>query len=233
MANTNILLVDDDQSVLRLLESALLKNSYNVFKAVSGEEAMRLLENKDINIILLDVVLPGMDGLELLKTIRNHPMQKHIPVIMLTSRTSEIDNVLGLELGADDYIGKPIRYHELLARIKAVLRRTGSGTTAPGNRIILGNLIIDSVTRTIILNEKALPLSYTEYELFSLLAKRPGKVFTREEILNAIWCEDCYLGTRTIDVHIRRIRRKLEETAQSDIVIETVRNVGYRLISKR
>ncbi|MGI6451544.1 MAG: response regulator transcription factor [Desulfitobacteriia bacterium] len=229
MKNTRILLVDDDHNVLSLLESALTKNGYLVFKSTSGEEASQILDKNEIHLVLLDIMLPGIDGLEMLRIIRNNPQHKHIPVIMLTCRTSEIDNVLGLELGADDYIGKPLRYYELMARIKAVLRRTAHQVTMYPKTITLGDLEIDLSSRTIRLNGQELNFSYTEFELTSLMAKKPGKVFTREEILNAIWSTDCYLESRTIDVHIRRIRKKFAEAAGSNIIIETVRNVGYRL----
>ena len=229
MGKTRVLLVDDDPNVLNLLESALSKNGYLVFKSTSGEEAFQILDCNEIHLLLLDIMLPGIDGLDMLRMIRNNPRYKHIPVIMLTSRTSEVDNVLGLELGADDYIGKPLRYHELMARIKAVLRRTTHQAPMYSKIISLGDLEIDPNSRTIRLKGQELNFSYTEFELLSLMAKQPGKVFTREEMLNAIWSTDCYLESRTIDVHIRRIRKKFSEVAGNSFFIETVRNVGYRL----
>lgn len=231
MAGTNILIVDDDINILRLLESSLVKNGHNVFKSTSGEEALELLESKTVHAVILDVLLPGIDGLETLKRIRNHPDQSQVPVIMLTCRDSEVDNVVGLELGADDYIGKPLRYYELIARIKAVLRRTAQGESMKSQKITAGSLIIDLSTRTADLNGKKLQLSYKEFELLSLLAKRPGKVYMRDEILNTVWSEEAYLESRTIDVHIRRIRKKIQESGENSVFIETVRNVGYRLVT--
>ena len=231
MSTINVLIVDDDPSVLRLLESALSKNGYNACKANSGEEALRRLESTVIDLVILDVMLPGIDGLETLKKIRNHRIYGSIPVLMLTSRDSEIDNVIGLELGADDYVSKPIRYHELIARIRAVLRRTVQSETSSFTKISFRSLEIDLDSRTVTLEGQELPLSYKEFELLRFLAKKPGRVFTRSELLDAIWSEDVFLETRTVDVHIRRIRKKIEEMGQSSSFIETVRNVGYRLPS--
>jgi len=228
MSSTNILIVDDDHSVLRMLESALSKNGYQVFKSESGEDALRVLEATEIDLVLLDVILPGIDGLSTLKEIRQHPIYGLIPVLMLTSRDSEIDHVIGLELGADDYISKPIRYHELIARIKAVLRRTDPLKSSSA-KVSYRGLVMDLATRQVTLNDQELQLSFKEFELLCFLAKRPGRVFSRSEILDAVWSEDGFWETRTVDVHIRRIRKKIEEIGQSPLLIETVRNVGYRL----
>lgn len=189
MSTINVLIVDDDPSVLRLLESALSKNGYNACKANSGEEALRRLESTVIDLVILDVMLPGIDGLETLKKIRNHRIYGSIPVLMLTSRDSEIDNVIGLELGADDYVSKPIRYHELIARIRAVLRRTVQSETSSFTKISFRSLEIDLDSRTVTLEGQELPLSYKEFELLRFLAKKPGRVFTRSELLDAIWSE--------------------------------------------
>ncbi|SDH74021.1 response regulator transcription factor [Desulfosporosinus hippei] len=228
MASNNILIVDDDPIVLRMLESALSKNGYHTFKAESGEDALRILDALDINLVLLDVVLPGMDGLKILKEIRHNPTYGFVPVLMLTSRDSEIDHVIGLELGADDYISKPIRFHELIARIKAVLRRADSNRTS-SSKVVFRGLVMDLSSRKVTVNDQEIELSFKEFELLCLLAKRPGRVFTRAEILDAVWSEEGFWETRTVDVHIRRIRKKLEEIGQSPLLIETVRNVGYRL----
>lgn len=231
MSKHNVLIVDDDPTVLKLLESALSKNGYLVHKSESGEAALKILESSDIDIVVLDVLLPGMDGLTILKEIRHHPIYGLIPVLMLTSRDSEIDNVIGLELGADDYISKPIRYHELIARIKAVLRRTTQSALSSASKISFRSLEMDLATRGVTLNGQEIKLSFKEFELLCLLAKRPGRVFSRNEILDAIWSEDVFWETRTVDVHIRRIRKKIESAGQSPCLIETVRNVGYRLPS--
>ncbi len=231
MSILNVLIVDDDPNVLILLDSALSKNGYQVYKAESGEDALRILDSLDIDLVILDVVLPGIDGLTTLKEIRHHPIKGKVPVLMLTSRDSEIDNVIGLELGADDYISKPIRYHELIARIKAVLRRTDQSAATSSSKISFRSLEMDLATRCVTLNGQELLLSFKEFELLCYLAKKPGRVFTRSEILDAIWSEDVFWETRTVDVHIRRIRKKIEATGLSSCLIETVRNVGYRLPS--
>lgn len=232
MSSLNVLIVDDDPNILRLLDSALSKIGYQVYKSESGEEALRILESSKIDLIILDVILPGIDGLSTLKKIRQHPVYGQVPILMLTSRASEIDNVIGLELGADDYISKPIRYHELIARIKAVLRRTAPSTALPSSsKISYRSLEMDLAARSVTLNGREIQLSFKEFELLHLLAKRPGRVFTRNEILDAVWSEDVFWETRTVDVHIRRIRKKIESAGQSPHLIETVRNVGYRLPS--
>ncbi len=232
MSGKSILVVDDEKNICRLLESALRQNGYEVTTANSGEEALTSVKNCNFDVIILDVLLPGMDGLEALRQIRATPSCQHIPVIMLTSKNSEFDSVIGLELGADDYIGKPIRYYELVARVKSLLRRADQSQLGNSGKIELNNLQIDTVTRSVYYKSNLLSLSYKEYELLTLLARKPGKVFSRDEILDTLWQEDYSLETRTVDVHIRRLRCKFEAFGDgNDIVIETVRNVGYRLIN--
>lgn len=230
MSSINILIVDDDTNILKLLASALINNGYCPIKSQSGEEALQILESTTIDLVILDIMLPGIDGLETLKRIRNHSIYGPLPVLMLTCRNSELDHVIGLELGADDYITKPIRYHELISRIKAVLRRTTHLKSLYLNKISHRNLEIDLTFRTVHLDGQELQLSCKEFELLHLLAKKPGKVFSRSEILDAIWSEDVLLETRTVDVHIRRIRKKIEEHGLNPDIIETIRSIGYRLI---
>lgn len=230
MAKRNVLVVDADFEVQKLINEILEKNNFNVFQAYSGEEALTILECHNIDLITLDIVLPGIDGLEILKKIRNHPIFHALPILILTFKNSEIDNVIGLEMGADDYIGKPIRYHELLARIKSVLRRTDLNRHNITRLIKLNNLEIDLGTRTVLFGGNKVYLSFKEFELLCLLAKNPGRVFSRDEILNLVWKEEFTLETRTVDVHIRRLRQKFEDNHENDIAIETVRNVGYRLL---
>lgn len=231
MSAKSILIVDDDKNICRLVESALRQNGFLVTAANSGEDALTILKSRNIDVVILDILLPGIDGLETLRKIRANSFHQHIPVIMLTCKTTEFDNVIGLELGADDYIGKPIRFHELVARVKSVLRRSEKELPVHQGIIELNNLRINTVTRSVHYQEIPLSLSYKEFELLSLLAGKPGKVFTRDEILDAVWKEDYSFETRTVDVHIRRLRGKFEELGNhNNIIIETIRNVGYRLI---
>ena len=232
MSGKSILVVDDEKNICRLVESALRQNGYEVASVNSGEEALVSIKNCSFDAIILDVILPGMDGLEALRQIRATPSCHHIPVIMLTSKNSEFDSVIGLELGADDYIGKPIRYYELVARVKSLLRRADQTHFGNSEKIELNNLQIDTVTRSVYYKNTPLSLSYKEFELLTLLARRPGKVFSRDEILETLWQDDYSLETRTVDVHIRRLRSKFEAFGDANnIIIETVRNVGYRLIN--
>lgn len=230
MSGKSIMVVDDDKNICRLVESALRQNGFDVESANSGEDALVTLKSRNFDAIILDILLPGMDGLETLRQLRANPSHQHIPVIMLTSKNSEFDSVIGLELGADDYVGKPIRFYELVARVKSVLRRSEKTQQHKSAKIELSNLQIDTGSRSVFYLGTPLSLSFKEFELLTLLAKKPGKVFTRDEILDAVWQEDYSLETRTVDVHIRRLRSKFEEHGdKNDIVIETIRNVGYRL----
>jgi DNA-binding response OmpR family regulator len=232
MSGKSILVVDDDKNICRLVESALSQNGFEVTSAYSGEDALSNLKNKTYDAVILDILLPGMDGLETLRQIRATPSCQYIPVLMLTSKNSEFDSVIGLELGADDYIGKPIRFYELVARVKTVLRRSEKTLHSTPSKIELGSLQIDTDARYVYYQGSLLSLSFKEFELLTLLAKKPGRVFTRDEILNSVWQEAYSLETRTVDVHIRRLRSKFEEYRdKNNIMIETVRNVGYRLIN--
>lgn len=230
MAGKSILVVDVDKNISKLVKSALRQNGYEVSSVNSGEDALEIIKSKNVDAVILDILLPGMDGLETLRQIRANPSCQYIPVIMLTSKNSEFDSVIGLELGADDYIGKPIRFYELAARVKSVLRRSEKTLQGKPAKIELGNLQIDTVSRSVHYQNILLSLSYKEFELLTLLAKNPGKVFTRDEILNTVWQEAYSYETRTVDVHIRRLRSKFEgHENKSSIIIETIRNVGYRL----
>ncbi|MDQ7096767.1 response regulator transcription factor [Desulfosporosinus sp. PR] len=230
MSKKSVVIVDDEKNICRLVESALTQNGFEVTSISSGEDTLEMLKSRNVDVVILDVLLPGIDGLETLRQIRANPSWQHIPVIMLTSKNSELDNVIGLELGADDYIGKPIRFHELVARVKSVLRRSKKEHYTKQTMIEFNDLQIDIATRLVNCKGIALPLSYKEFELLTLLARKPGRVFTRDEILNKVWQEEYSLETRTVDVHIRRLRSKLEKLGEENkIIIETVRNVGYRL----
>lgn len=236
-----ILTVDDEIHILELLAYNLEHNGYRVLKAETGEEALILLEKEAIDIVLLDWMLPGIDGIEVLKRIRTNPELCTLPVILLTAKSDEISKVVGLEIGSDDYLVKPFGIHELLARIKAVLRRSDGSfqsrhseqteqeeATGKEEIIMVEHLVINRSRRTVTVNDKVIELSYKEFELLYLLANNRGIVFTRENLLEKIWGYD-YLGeTRTVDVHISNIRKKLEQDEDQPIYIKTIRGMGYK-----
>ena len=227
--NKHILIVDDDGAVARLLQAALNKNGFTTTVCFAGEEALLYLDQSSPDAAILDIVLPGIDGLEVLRSIRNHSRHCQIPVIMLTSKDSEVETVLGLELGADDYLSKPVRYHELLTRLKKVFSRFDTKPTEKKDGNAIHGLVIDSLDRSVCVNGCSLTLTYLEFELLKLLTENTGKVFTRDNLLDSLWHEDQFYETRTVDVHVRRLRKKLEEAGADPGIIETVRGVGYRM----
>lgn len=223
------MLVDDDPSIRRLLKAALEKNGYDTVLCASGEEALENLGRLRIDAVILDIVLPGMDGFEVLKKIRTDSSNGQIPVIMLTCKDSETETVLGLEIGADDYLGKPVRYHELIARLKTVFRRAGNSIQPGSGSLNIHGIEINPDSRTVYINKIPAVLTYMEFELLVLLIKNPGKVFTRNTLLDTLWHDEQFIETRTVDVHIRRLRKKIEEHGLNPDIIETIRSVGYRM----
>lgn len=221
--NKKILLVDDEQDIVEFLEYNLRQEGFEVITAYDGKEAISKLSQKP-DLIILDVLMPEMDGYETCKTIREIPEFKTIPVLFLTAKTSEIDEIKGLNLGADDYVYKPISPKKLVARVKSNLRKIGSEKLNSA-QIQIGSLIIDRDKYTVSLDGKPLVLPKKEFEIISYLASQPGKVFTRDKILSDIWGDNIYVVERTIDVHVRKIREKLGDSAD---LIETIKGVGYR-----
>lgn len=234
MANQRILAVDDEEHILELIEYNLMKNGFGVITAPSGEDALKLLETEKVDLVLLDIMMDGIDGIEVLKRIRNQKELEDLPVILLTAKGEEIDKVIGLELGADDYIAKPFGVHELPARIKAVLRRSNrtekkeAEETAKKDLVENGRLVIDKITREIMVDGKVLDFALKEFELLYLLVKNKGIVFSRDQMLEQVWGYDYFGETRTVDVHIRNIRKKLEDAGYNPDCIKTVRGVGYK-----
>lgn len=234
MASKVVLTVDDEEHILELLKYNLEQSGYQVLQAESGEEAIQILDNKVVDLVLLDLMLPGIDGLDVLKYIRKTEAIASTPVIMLTAKGEEIDTVLGLEMGADDYIGKPFGIHELLARIKAVYRRLGAEPTVKGYKedadevISVGEIKINRVTHQVIVRGESIELPLKEFELLYLLSKNRGRVFDREYLLEKIWGYDYYGETRTVDVHIRNLRKKIEKDDKNPEMIKTIRGVGYK-----
>jgi len=235
MAQLTVLTIDDEEHILELLKYNLEKNGFNVVQALSGEEGLKLLETTKVDLIILDLMLPGIDGLDVLRRIRATRELLDIPVIMLTAKSEEIDTVLGLEMGADDYISKPFGSHELTARIKAVVRRTKKleaiqelSKESQDDMIKLDDLIINRTTHEVIANGENMELPLKEFELLYLMAKNRGRVFDREVLLEKIWGYEYYGETRTVDVHIRNPRKKIEIDDKNPRYIKTIRGVGYK-----
>lgn len=222
-----ILVVDDEEPIQELLKFNLEKEGYQVLIAGDGPEALEVLEKKQPDLVVLDIMLPGMSGLEVCSEIRRIPKFADLPVIMLTARGEEIDKVLGLEIGADDYITKPFSPRELIARIRARLRRIKP--TEEENYILWQDLRIDLDRFQVFVRGELIELTPKEFELLRVLASHPGKVFSREELLERIWGYEYMGDTRTVDVHIRHLRQKIERDPSNPEYLETMRGIGYRL----
>ncbi|MDO4170174.1 MAG: response regulator transcription factor [Lachnospiraceae bacterium] len=229
---TTVLAVDDEVHILELIEYNLEQNRFHALTAESGEEALEIIEKQDVDLVLLDLMMDGMDGLEVLKKLRQSENTADLPVIILTAKGEEINKVLGLELGADDYISKPFGVHELIARIKAVLRRTKRQLVKKEDeqQITIGDMIINRRTREVKVGEESVHLSLKEFELLYLLASNRGQVFSRDQLLDTIWGYDYYGETRTVDVHVRNLRKKIEKDDTMPAYIKTVRGVGYKFV---
>jgi DNA-binding response OmpR family regulator len=226
--SSTILLVDDEDSVQKLLTYPLERDGFRVVQARDGEQALKLFGHEHIDLVVLDLMLPKVDGLEVCRRLR---AGSDVPIIMLTARGEELDKVLGLELGADDYITKPFSIREFRSRVRALLRRAA----LPRERfqrdaqvIESGDLRIDPAKRTVELDGEPVQLTYVEFELLRTLAAEPGRVFTREMLLRTLWGDSAYREPRTIDVHVRHLREKLEREAREPEYLFTVRGVGYR-----
>jgi DNA-binding response OmpR family regulator len=222
-----ILLVDDELSVQKLLTYPLRKEGYDVIPALDGREALDRLREDNFDLVVLDVMLPRMDGFDVCRAIRS---RSTVPIIMLTAKTEETDKVHGLELGADDYITKPFSVREFRSRVKAVLRRAALSQQEAQfeEPIDAGELQIDFEKRSVVVRGEPAQLTYVEFEILAALARAPGRVFSRTMLLERVWGDAAYRDPRTIDVHIRHLREKLEAEPKTPELILTVRGVGYR-----
>ena len=221
-----ILVVDDEQDILQLVTYNLKKEGYLVEEALTGDAALRMVRERPYQLILLDLMLPGLSGMELCRIFKNDPGTAHVPIIMLTARSEEMDKVMGLETGADDYITKPFSVRELVARVKSVIRRVEGAMT--GRKVLRARSIeVDLERHRVKAGEQVVDLSPTEFRLLRFLMERKGKVFSRDQILDAVWKGESFVESRTVDVHIRRLRAELEK-AGAGSAVETVRGVGYR-----
>jgi DNA-binding response OmpR family regulator len=228
--SARILLVDDEQAVQKLLSYPLRKQGYEVVSARDGREALDRFAEQRFDLVVLDIMLPKLDGIELCRRLRG---RSQVPIIMLTAKDDEGDKVLGLEMGADDYITKPFSVREFRSRVKAALRRTEMLRTRPtgGEPIAAGELRIDFEQRLVTVADRPVRLTYVEFEILSALAANPGRVYTREMLLEQVWGDSGYRDPRTIDVHIRHLREKLEHDSKDPEYLFTVRGVGYRFRS--
>src|SRR5262245_1947250 len=221
-----ILLVDDEQAVQTLLTYPLRKEGYDVVAAMDGQEALDRFGEGRFDLVVLDIMLPKLDGIEVCRRLRT---RSQVPIIMLTAKGDEIDKVAGLEMGADDYITKPFSVREFRSRVKAALRRGNmAGPALADEPIRAGDLEIDFERRSVKLRGEPVQLTYVEFEILAALAAAPGRVFTREMLLEHIWGDSTYRDPRTVDVHIRHLREKLETEAKNPEHLFTVRGVGYR-----
>ncbi|HEV7751785.1 MAG TPA: response regulator transcription factor [Baekduia sp.] len=224
-----ILLADDEQSIQTLLSFPLRKDGYEVTTASDGREALARFSESKYDLVVLDVMMPRMDGLEVCRRIR---ARHNVPIIMLTAKAEEIDKVLGLELGADDYITKPFSLREFRSRVRAALRRAGMQTQSEPEAddlpLTVHELEIDPAKRAVRVRDDTVELTFVEFEILNALARNPGRVFTRDMLLTRIWGDSAYRDPRTIDVHIRHLREKLETDAKDPEYLFTVRGVGYR-----
>ena len=228
MPSDTILAVDDEVHILELISFNLKAAGYHVVTALTGEEALKRCEVEKPSLVLLDIMLPGIDGLEVCRRLKGDRTTSNIPIIMLTARGDEVDKILGLELGADDYITKPFSVRELAARVKSLLRRVAPQQESEPQTLRAGDIMIDITNYEAFKGGEKLSLTLKEFELLKVLGLSRGKVLTRDFLLDRIWGYEYYGETRTVDVHIRHLRQKLGE----EPYIETVRGVGYRFVDR-
>ncbi|MDR2939613.1 MAG: response regulator transcription factor [Clostridiales bacterium] len=229
MLNSNILIVDDDREILNSIEIFLSNEGFNIFKAANGEEALGVLKSEDIHLILMDIMMPKMDGVQATLVIRK---EKDIPIIMLTAKSEDSDIILGLNIGADDYITKPFNYLELVARVKSNLRRyiKYENFKKPGNdEINIRGLYLNKKTKEVYVNEYLVRLTPIEFKILQLLMENKNRIFSIKEIYETVWGEDFMNSENTVSVHIRRIREKIEVNPKEPIYLKVVWGVGYKI----
>lgn len=228
MIKKTILAVDDEEHILELIKFNLEKNGFQVITSDNGEDALELLVNNSVDLVVLDLMLPGIDGLEVCKEIRRMEGYNKLPIIMLTAKGEETDRILGLELGADDYMSKPFSVRELIARVKAVLRRSEDVKKDNIKVLKLKDIAIDLEKHEVVVGGKLVELTLKEFELLKILIENRGKVMTRNVLLDEVWGYDYFGETRTVDVHIRHLRKKIGDDETGEY-IETIRGVGYKM----
>jgi len=222
-----IVVIEDEPDIVEVISYNLKREGYNVLAVDRGDESINLIRNQSPSLIILDLMLPGMDGLSVCRQLKSDPMVNDIPVIIISAKGEESDIVVGLEMGADDYLTKPFSPRELLARVKAVLRRGQVKESQSKERIVLQNLTIDVARHEVRVDDEMVSLTATEFKILHQLAAHPGRAFTREQLLNRVLGMGVVVVDRNIDVHIRSVRKKLGDAAQ---LIQTIRSVGYRIL---
>lgn len=226
MNSKRVLVVDDEPDIVELVSYNLKKEGFQVSSASDGEEALVKIRKGRLDFLILDLMLPGLQGMELCRILRNDPKTRNLPIVMLTAKGEEVDRILGLEIGADDYITKPFSPRELVARVKAVLRRYSE--KPEGDKVIrIGKLLINKETYSVSKGTTPLTLSATEFKLLLYLVERKGKVFSRDQLLDAVWKDETFVEPRTVDVHIRRLRTQIEDDPSNPKYLKTRRGIGY------
>jgi two-component system alkaline phosphatase synthesis response regulator PhoP len=224
-----VLIVEDERDIRELLRYNLEQEGFTVLEAEEGEFALALVRRERPAVVILDVMLPGMSGLDICRTLRQDEDTERVPIVMLTAKAAESDKVVGLEIGADDYVTKPFSPRELVARVRAVLRRAqGPDLARPHQLYEHGRLRIDFDTYQVFLEGREIRLSLREFELLAFLARHPNRVFERSQLLDLVWGRETYVEPRTVDVHIRRLRTRVERDDARPQLIQTVRGVGYK-----
>lgn len=223
-----ILVVDDEKDLQELLAYNLKREGYTVSLAGDGAAALGIIDKEPPDLVLLDIMLPGVQGLDVLRRLRSNPETQSVPVILLTAKSEELDKILGLELGADDYVTKPFSPREVIARVKAVLRRSSAAAKTPTTgRITAGEVVIDLERHKVLLRGEHVELSPTEFKLLKFLAENRGRVISRDTLLDNVWGHESFVESRTVDVHVRRLRAKIEKDPERPVYIKTIRGVGY------
>lgn len=232
MSDIHILVVDDEKEIADLVEIYLVSDGYKVFKANNAQEGLEILAHNDIHLVLLDIMMPGMDGLEMCKKIRE---TNNIPIIMLSAKSTDLDKILGLGTGADDYVVKPFNPLELTARVKSQLRRytqlnpNSAANDTSKNEIAIRGLVINKDNHKVMVYNEEIKLTPIEFDILYLLASNPGRVFSTDEIFEKVWNEKVYEANNTVMVHIRRLRGKMKEDTRQNKIITTVWGVGYKI----
>lgn len=229
-----ILIVDDEKDIVDLISYNLEKERFSTVKAYDGETALKLVKTQKPDLIILDLMLPKMNGLDVCRAIRHNPETVGLPIIMLTAKSEEVDKIIGLEVGADDYVTKPFSIKELIARVRSILRRLKEGEKYTGKEeFIHKGLKINYVSCLVSVSGKAVTLSPTELKLLFFLSQNPGRVYSRNQIIDHVWGDDTFITDRAVDVHIRRLRSQIEEDMENPHYILTVRGFGYKFADKK
>lgn len=225
-----ILIVDDDKEIAELLEFYLINEAYNVYKSYDGEAALDIIDQQSIDLLILDIMMPKIDGLEVCRKVR---MNKTTPILMLSAKVEDIDKITGLTTGADDYMEKPFNPLELVARVKALIRRTtmqnSDSNKQLADQLLIHSLVINKRKHTVTVKDRLLNLTPIEFDILYLLASNPGRVFSSEEIFECVWNEETYGVSKTVMIHISNLRKKIEEATNGEKIIQTVWGVGYKI----